>query len=761
VVQPKKKSALSRLRWLLLLPIPILWCVAAHLDWLSFLENKLIDWRFRYRGELEAPVKIVYVDIDSQSIAEIGNMPWNRAYFAKVAAVLLQQAGVKAVGIDVVFSENGIAESVDWKKMVAGNRELGRFLIKNPAVVLAASYAAAVDRDINGHLLHRELPRVAGVGANGKGELPEVPGLRINETDARKVWTPALVGLIDTIDGGSRTVPAFAPTDVRTYLHMSLELARLYYGVPNDGVKITAEHVDFVRADGSLARRIPLREGQLIDVNWFSRWISPRNLRMGFSTVYSYADMLSSEKPEEKETAETFFAQPEFKDAIVLIGPVDPLQQDLATTPFDDRVPVPRVGIHGNMVKTIVTGKYLWRLPAWRGAAWLDFAVVFALSLGVCGLAMSGWRGAVAKVASVLVLGGFGWFAFWIFKTHHLVLPLAASLGAAFTTSFAGIIWQLVEEEKQKGRIKGMFGAYVSPQLVERMVESGEDPQLGGHEDEITAYFSDIQSFSSFSEKLPSGPLVELMNEYLTACTDIVQAEGGTLDKYIGDAIVAMFGAPIALPDHAFRACVATQRVHKKLAELRAKWRSEGGKWPEIVWRMQTRVGLNSGLATIGNMGSRTRFNYTMMGDNVNLAARMESGAKAYGVYTMVTEATKLACEQHGGDRLVFRYLDKIVVKGRSQPVPVHEIVGLKEDVSPETRECLELFAQGIERYLAQDWDAARAFFRRSAELEPNAPGKTPGVETNPSRVLISRCEEMREHPPGHGWDGVYVMKSK
>jgi adenylate cyclase len=206
---------------------------------------------------------------------------------------------------------------------------------------------------------------------------------------------------------------------------------------------------------------------------------------------------------------------------------------------------------------------------------------------------------------------------------------------------------------------------------------------------------------------------------------------------------------------------VASQRVQRKLGELRAKWKSEGEKWPEIVWRMQSRIGLNSGLATIGNMGSRTRFNYTMMGDNVNLAARMESGAKAYGVYTMVTETTKLACEKHGGDRLVFRFLDRIVVKGRSIPVPVYEIVGLKEDATDATRECLVTFARGIERYVAQDWDAAKAIFGASAKLEPNAPGKTPGVETNPSLVLIERCEELKLDPPGAGWDGVYVMKSK
>ncbi len=761
-VRSKKKPAFSWLRWAVLLVIPAVWCVATHVGWLDFLENKLVDWRFRYRGEIDAPVKIVYVDIDSQSIAEIGGTPWDRTYFARVASALIERAGVKAVGIDVLFSENGVPESVDRNKHVRGNLELGKFLFRDPPVVLAASYAAAVDRSINGELVFRELPLISRMGPEEDAALPELPALRTHPTDPKKVWNPALVGLIDTIDGGTRTVPAFAPTAVRTYLHLSLELARLHYGVANDGVKIGESVIDLVREDGTVAARIPLRDGQLIDVNWFSKWSSEKNPRVPISTTFAYVEMLASEDAEERAAAEEFFAQEEFKDAIVLIGPVDPLEQDLAPTPFDD-VPVPKVGIHGNMVKTIVSGKYLQRLPAWGGAAWLDFALVFGLAIGVTALAVSGGaRAALNKVASVVAMGAFAWLAFELFRSNHLVLPLAPALGAAFTTSFAGVIWQLMEEEKAKGRIKGMFGAYVSPQLVDRMVESGEDPQLGGHDEEITAYFSDIQSFSTFSEKLGSGPLVELMNEYLTACTDIVQEEGGTLDKYIGDAVVAMFGAPLALPDHAYRACVATQRVHKKLGELREKWRSEGKRWPEIVGQMQSRIGLNSGVCTIGNMGSRTRFNYTMMGDNVNLAARMESGAKSWGCYTMCAETTKTACVKHGGDRVVFRPLAKIVVKGRTQAVPIYEIVGLKEDVTDKTRECLAFFEQALAKYYARDWSAALELFAKSRELEPNVPGVTPGVVSNPSLVYLEKIvPETMEEPPAEDWDGRYVMKEK
>ncbi|MCC5022857.1 MAG: adenylate/guanylate cyclase domain-containing protein [Candidatus Synoicihabitans palmerolidicus] len=160
-----------------------------------------------------------------------------------------------------------------------------------------------------------------------------------------------------------------------------------------------------------------------------------------------------------------------------------------------------------------------------------------------------------------------------------------------------------------------------------------------------------------------------------------------------------MFGAPVDLTEHAYKACLTTQLVHQSLDELREKWTAEGDKWPKMVHGMRTRIGLNTGMCMIGNMGSRTRFNYTMMGDNVNLAARMESGTKAWGAFTMVAESTKLSCEKHEGERILFRPLGRIVVAGRSQPVPIHEIVGLREKVSDQTLECLSLFDHGMKKY--------------------------------------------------------------
>jgi adenylate cyclase len=350
-----------------------------------------------------------------------------------------------------------------------------------------------------------------------------------------------------------------------------------------------------------------------------------------------------------------------------------------------------------------------------------------------------------------------------LFAQHHVVMPLAAPSLAGVSTFFIGLIVMMVVEQKAKGRLKGMFGSYVSAELVDQMVDSGEEPHLGGEETAITAFFSDVQAFSSFSELLTPTGLVDLMNEYLTAMTDILQEERGTLDKYIGDAIVAMYGAPIPMEDHAYQSVRTALRMQEKQLDLRAKWANEEEKWGNcygLVKQMQTRIGCNTGTATVGNMGALDRFNYTMMGDMVNLAARCESGAKAYGAYIMITEETKLAAEKLKDD-IAYRYLDKIVVKGRSQPVSMYEPTGFMADLKQETQDCLDCFSQGIDKYLVQDWDGALGMFEKAKELEPNKPGVTPGVKDNPSIILIDRCKVMKENPPDDDWDGVYVMTSK
>lgn len=741
-------------RMLLLLPIPLLWALAGEAGYLQKVENLLLDLRFRYRGEIEAPVKVHYVDVDTRAIQKIGERPWNRSRFAEAAQLVIEQGKAKGVGFDFVFSNLGHSELVSPDDSKKGNFALARLARKYPSIVLAAQYTVGEAVAVSSGVRQFPLLRL-GLTDRSKNDVPELP-----EYPMVNPASSATIGLID-IDyelGGDETprwAALFAETNGPVFWHMAVQLACIELGLPPGSARRAGDYVELVGPGGEVKRRIPVTAGQLLEVNWFSKWDNTElNPRTSLADVLIAGEMLKSEKESERSEAADYFKR--FAGAIVLIGPTDPLLQDVANTPFDD-VPVPKVGAHGNLLKTILAEQYLRRPPAW--VLWL---ATFSLTIAVTALTITGGaRSLFFKIIAVLVLAGFGVVGFYIFRVSHLLLPLSAPVGSAFMTGFIATIIQLVDEEKQKGRIKGMFSAYLAPTVVNSLIDSGKEPELGGHEEIITAYFSDIQSFSTFSEKMTPARLVELMNEYLTACTDIVQEEGGTLDKYIGDAVVAIFGAPIALPDHAYRACVASIRVQKEIQKLRDKWKSEGEKWPPVVHNLRARLGLNSGAAIIGNMGSRTRFSYTMMGDNVNLAARMESGAKLLGVYTMVTDATRADCEKHGGDRIVFRFLDKIVVKGRSLPVPVHEVLGLREEIGAQTLECLALHAKAVERYQAQDWDGAIKAFEESAKLEPNQPNKKLAIESNPSLIMIERCHYMKEHPPGPNWDGVFVMKEK
>jgi adenylate cyclase len=741
--------------YLSLIAFSLVWLLLDQIGALRPLENLSVNARFKVRGALPTPLKLVYVDIDTPSLTDLGNFPWDRAIFKEVCEMLVEHGKVKAIGIDVVFSSAGVPNLTDLERFESGQTAFGKFLFNQPPVVLASSYASGFQTAPDGSTVPRIMPVVND--PTPSRHRPEVPEWPLGQM----IFTPPLVGLIDTLDGDTRRVPIYTVAEDRSYYHIALELARIYYGVKPDGIRVGPDKIELVRPDGTVAQTIPLIDGQMVDINWFSPWIDPGNPRFPIVGIYGVAQALKSEDPEERKLGAEAFAEfaEDFRDAIILIGPVDPLMQDLAITPFD-RTPVPKVGVHGNMVKTIVSGRFLKSPPNWALPL-----ITIGLTAVVVGLSLSseGRRATQLRLAAAALLAGYIGLSFAAFSWFDWVLPMVAPLGAAFSAAFVGGAAQLVLAQKQKSRIKGLFGAYLAPSLVSQMVDSGQEPKLGGVEEEITAYFSDIQSFSTFSEVLSPHQLVELMNEYLTACTDIVQAEGGTLDKYIGDAVVAMYGAPLALPGHAHRACVAALTVDKRCGELREKWRSEipQKNWPDLVTRMRTRVGLNSGRAVVGNMGSASRFSYTMMGDTVNLAARMESGAKSWGVYTMCADPTRVGCQAVDGGEVVFRSLGRIVVKGRKTAVPIHELVCLKSDVTDRTLEAIATFEAGLERFYQQDWDGALAKFEASAVLEPRQPDPSIGVETNPSRVYQRIVAELRAAPPGPGWNGAYVMREK
>jgi len=435
----------------------------------------------------------------------------------------------------------------------------------------------------------------------------------------------------------------------------------------------------------------------------------------------------------------------EFYNKNLLYGLTAAGTSDLGSQPFNGSYPM--VGLHANALNTILSDIFIIRTPKYIVSLIL-LLLAALLAFGIQKLSPAIGGASVGGLVLVYVIA-----AFWVFTNYNIWLDLFAPI-ATVGLGYLGItVYNYIQEEKNKQFLKSSFGTYISPELIDEMYESGQEPELGGEEGYHTAFFTDIQSFSAFSEKLSASDLVSLLNNYLTEMTDILMENNGTLDKYIGDAIVAFYGAPLDLKDHELMACRTAIKMQERLAVLREQWQAEGDRWPEIVHHMQNRIGINTGQMVTGNMGSDSRMNYTMMGDTVNLAARLESSAKQYGVYIQIADSTYESVK----DQVVVRALDFVKVMGKEEPVKVFELIS-ETDQEPEPyKKILPAFHEALGHYFNQDWDMAIEAFKAADALEEMFPGR----KTNPSRIYIPRCEHFKVNPPGDDWDGVWTLTSK
>lgn len=771
-----------------------MWLLLALWGVLDNFEQETIRWRYLVRGELESNAPIVYVDLDAETISYMGDRPWDRREFGVLLHALLGAGGANVVSVDIIFSKFGAGALLDVERARQGDAFLGQVVAKYPErIVLAAAYTGVKSSTTNELA---ELPWIREQKYDSEtSPFPEAPTFPIIQYDVGRL---GLANVDEVLSGGAvpHFVPAFVELDSPRYsfhlidgimrhkkhfmnepfvkvvegqvvltdqdgfttdqlqmehpmtlFSLGLDTFLAAYGLDEDAVEISAQELTILK-DGAVFRRVPLVEQQSIEVNWFQAWdLSQDNGRYSMQKVlrqaHALADAVARGDANQVAALERWFQR--FQDKVVFVGPVDPQLKDIAPTPFN-REPVPKVALHANLYHTLEGEAYIQRV-----SGGLSVAIVCLLTL-VASLLAVGSR--VQRLLSILVVVGYGAVAFIAFAQLNWVLPLIIPVSSTLTATLLVVLLKLGSEEWQRRRIKVLFGAYVSPELVNEMVESEQDPKLGGTEAEITALFSDVEGFSALSEELSPDQLVSLMNEYLGALTEVFQTQAGTLDKYIGDAIVTMFGMPLPVADHAARACRSAVEMQERHAALREKW-SQSGEWPESVRNMRTRIGLNTGLAVIGNMGSEMRFNYTMMGDTVNLAARCESGAKSYGVYTMVTESTLKAALADGVE-LNYRQLDRIVVKGRRQPVAIYEL--WEPSIPSDTcAACKAAYERALELYFIGDWVAARAGFDEAAVHEPSRAF----APTTPSAVLESRCRQFIEQGAPENWDGAFRMTTK
>lgn len=484
-----------------------------------------------------------------------------------------------------------------------------------------------------------------------------------------------------------------------------------------------------------------------------------------------------------------------FYNKIVLIGVSVEIVHDVKSTPYYNFLGVPQlmpgVETHANAIQTILHDNYLrvmgdrlvdiigmgyplshlWLLLLICIITFIMIAFVNPVIAGIlvlieilmyfavaCGLFTADLWWFLKFVAARVFPDSFvnghpGWFSTPLPGIgESLLIPIAMPIAGIVLTYTSNVIYKFLNEQKDKKFLKSTFGTYISPELIDQMYENKKEPKLGGDEGYHTAFFSDIQSFSSFSEVLDPKRMVSLMNEYLTEMTNVLLNRQGTLDKYIGDSIVAFYGSPMPVEDHEYQACMTALEMDERLAELRAKWLSEEG-WPEIVRNMQHRIGLGSGDIVTGNMGSTMRMNYTMMGDTVNIASRLESSAKQYGVYIQVMETTQRAVK----DQFEWRFLDYVRVKGKRVPVKVYELLAEKDKMADDLAAAVAAFHEAQNHYFNQDWNRAIKAFKEAEKLEIMFPGRN----TNPSTIYIPRCEHLKKNPPEKDWDGVWTLTSK
>lgn len=444
-----------------------------------------------------------------------------------------------------------------------------------------------------------------------------------------------------------------------------------------------------------------------------------------------------------------------FDDAIVLIGATSPDLHDTYFVPTSHGKQMAGVEVHANLLYTILSRSYLIEQPAW---ALMFIIFVLCLLVSLIMARFHAWA-SFGILAGILVLYLF--LAIWLFDRNVVMDLVFAPLGITLTY-ISNLVNLYLGERKHKKQIFDAFNKYVSPTVILELLKHPDRLKLGGEQRTITIFFSDIRGFTTISEKLSPTALVELLNEYLSAMTDIIITKEGVIDKYMGDAIMAFWGAPLDQPDHAFRACSACLDMMDKLHSLQIKWREQN------IPTLDIGIGLNTGPAVVGNMGSTQRFDYTCMGDTVNLGSRLEGLNKEYGTNVIISQSTRNALmtplkketeplkrsalkisDQHSG--FVLRELDFVRVKGKLEPVTIYELVGRTRLVPPQKAQAIHYFEKGLALYRKQSFKAAMKAFNHAVSI---ASDKTAGI-------YLERCRYFLTNPPGKDWDGVWVMKTK
>ncbi|GAX62656.1 adenylate cyclase, family 3 [Candidatus Scalindua japonica] len=754
------------------------------------IEQKSMDMRFQIRGKRDTGDEIVIVAIDENSIEKLGRYPWSRRYIAELVDKV-SAAKAKLLALDVIYSEEqntdilktfdiltrDYNESPLWKNLPEETdkeqflsalyekrktfdedsrlKEAFRRAVMDSGmdIISAIDFVYMTQRNTTGFTgkevssLGKELlkesayfPVLVGGDISSKKKSPDGNQLTVLTSKNRKeimnnilaLYRPkTAVGVINMIDPFAEwvTYQGFVDTNVDysgivRSEYMAIHFENEFY--PPLGVQAARiyKNIDYGELKLVLTEKLVFKETEIPIDSWNRMMINYCGPESTFK-YFSFCDVIEGKVSPDA-----------FNNKIVFLGATAFGLGDYIATPFSSQTP--GVEKHATITENILHEKFVVR-GEWEVLH--DIIAIICISL-VMGIVLPLLPSIWGAVASIFLWAGYYYYVYERFVNDGTWLNVTYP-GITIIICFSSIIlYRFMSEEKLRKGVKTAFENFMDPKVVHEILKEPEDIKLGGEEREVTVYFSDIEKFSSISEKLKPSELIELLNEYLSEMTDQILGYGGFLDKYIGDAIVAAFGTPLEQPDHALKACLASIDNQKRICELNTKFKKEGRL------QIKARIGLNTGRVLVGNVGSTNRLSYTVIGDEVNLGARLEAANKYYGTYTMISERTY----ELASDHIEARELDMIRVIGKKKPVKVYELIGRKGEISNAKRIVLELYEEGLIAYKKKEWQNAIDMFQKAVVKVPH---------DGPALTYLERCKAYTQNPPPENWDGVYILTEK
>ena len=713
----------------------------------EFLELKLYDLKFRFRGALPPTQEVVIVAIDDDSLKAVGRWPWSREDMARLLT-RLKLAGPRVIALDIIFAEKqetAALQAINSLRQAAIQQGCSPDVVK---LLEAERKRADVDRILaeviqqgSGTILGYFFRGVGGVSREASQEAPVdsqfLKGstynvVRLLDTKPSQVPLVGALGIernlleisnaaagdgyfnmVPDPDGTVRWFPMSIMFQGEFFAPLSLVTLSHYQDRAPMGITLSRWGVENIRLG---RQQVPVdRYGRML-INFLGAG--------GLIPTYSAAAVMNDSLPPAA-----------LKDKIVLVGATAVGIYDLRVTPFSGTFP--GVEVQATIMDNLLRGNFI-RTPPYDLVIMLLILVSLAVMLG---LALPRFSAAWAFIFTMVVMEVYVVVNYYLFSRQGLHLGLFYPLALIVLVYLVVTMQRFLAEERERERIRKAFESYVAPTVVQEMLKHPEALRLGGERREISILFSDIRGFTTMSENLDPEALVSLLHDFLNPMSNIIINQGGTIDKYMGDAIMALFGAPLLQPDHPHLACRAALEMAASLTALNQEWAAKGRP------PLRIGVGVNTGPVAVGNMGSDRLFDYTAIGDNVNLASRLEGLNKYYGTNILISQATAQAL----GNDFILRDVDLVRVKGKAQAARIFELIGIGES-DPEVSRFLEIYHQALALYREHRWSESLPVFARALELHP---------EDATCQRYITLAQKHHETPPDPDWEAVTVMDGK